>query len=133
MQKLSKDASLTLNDLYDRSSNRTDINDARKELFTKRGRAMDAIPPTKAAHTKRVAYQAGHCWGQMLSEPYLPDPGKWGWQKTSTQTWQPLWSKLPEASKTIQEWIKCKDAKKCKYKKSNFRCNELCGCIGTCK
>ena len=47
MQKLSKDASLTLNDLYDRCSNRTDINDARKKLSTKRGRAMDVIPPKK--------------------------------------------------------------------------------------
>ena len=74
--------------MYDRSSKFTDINDARKELFTKRGRAMDAIPPTKAAlceHIKRVAYQAGHCWGQTLrSEPSLPSPDEWGWQKSDT-------------------------------------------------
>ena len=31
--------------MYNRSSKFTDINDAQKELFTKRGRAMDAIPP----------------------------------------------------------------------------------------
>ena len=126
--------------MYDRSSKFTDINDARKELFTKRGRAMDAIPPTKAAlceHIKRVAYQAGHCWGQTLrSEPSLPSPDEWGWQKSDTQTWQPLWTKLPEASRAIQELIKCKCMKgfkkNCKCKKANLRCTGLCGCVGTC-
>jgi hypothetical protein len=40
----------------------TQVNDASKALFTKKGRSMDAIPPTTEAlvqHTKRVAYQAG--------------------------------------------------------------------------
>ena len=126
--------------MYDSSSKFTDINDARKKLFTKRGGAMDAIPPTKAAlceHIKRVAYQAGHCWGQTLrSEPSLPSPDEWGWQKSDTQTWQPLWTKLPEASKAIQELIKCKCMKgcktNCKCKKANLRCTGLCGCVGTC-
>ena len=63
---------------------------------------MDAIPPTKAAlceHIKRAAYQVGHCWRHNLrSEPSLPSPDEWGWQKSDTQTF-PLWTKLPEASK----------------------------------
>ena len=45
------------------------IDDARCELFTMRGRAMDALPPTKAAlmqHIRRAVYQGGHCWGKML-------------------------------------------------------------------
>ena len=35
--------------LYDRTSDLASIDEARKHLFTKKGRAMDAIPPTKAA------------------------------------------------------------------------------------
>ena len=45
------------------------IDDARCELFTMRGRAMDALPRTKAAlmqHIRRAVYQGGHCWGKML-------------------------------------------------------------------
>ena len=46
------------------------IDDARCELFTKRGRAMDALPSTKAAlvqHIRRAVYQGGNCWGKMLN------------------------------------------------------------------
>ena len=35
--------------LYDRTSDLVCIDEARKHLFTKKGRAMDAIPPTRAA------------------------------------------------------------------------------------
>ena len=55
--------------MYDRAINILTVDAARKDLFTRKGRAMDAIPPTFAAllqHTKRVAYQAGYCWGQAL-------------------------------------------------------------------
>ena len=41
---------------------------------------MDGIPPTQAAllqHIKRSAYQAGHCWGQMMiASPELPSPSE---------------------------------------------------------
>ena len=31
-------------------------------------------------HTKRAAYQAGHCWAQtMIATPELPSPSEWGW------------------------------------------------------
>ncbi|CAH3168150.1 unnamed protein product, partial [Porites evermanni] len=55
--------------MYDRTSSKTSVNDARKQLFAQKGRTLDAIPPTRAAlveHAKRAAYQAGHCWGQAL-------------------------------------------------------------------
>ena len=55
--------------LYDRTSNIVNIDEARRELFTKKGRAMDTLPPTKAAlvqHIQRSVYQGGHCWGKML-------------------------------------------------------------------
>ena len=81
-------------------------------------------PPTADAllqHTKRVAYQAGHCWRQCLvSVPELPSPGEWGWTRSESDTWQPRWTTLPEASKICQELVKC-------------GCRAEKGCKGRCK
>ena len=64
--------------LYDCTSSQEYVNEARKELFTQKGRAIDTLPPTQAAlvqHTKRVAYQAGHCWSQaMIRNLEIPCP-----------------------------------------------------------
>ena len=74
--------------LYDRTSGQASVNQARKQLFTQMGRTIDGLPPTRAAliqHTKRAAYQAGHCWGQaMVAAPELPSPGEWGWKRKET-------------------------------------------------
>jgi len=56
--------------LYDRTSTEEGVNQARKQLFSKKDRAIDDLPSTQAAliqHTKRAAYQAGHCWAQMMT------------------------------------------------------------------
>jgi len=67
--------------MYDRTSTCTTVNEARKDLFTRKGRSIENIPPTYGAlveHTKRVAYQAGYCWGQSLTpDPTLPSPAEW--------------------------------------------------------
>ena len=50
--------------LYDRMSGYVLVNQARKEMFTKKGRNIELIPPSQSAlmeHTKRAAFQAGHC------------------------------------------------------------------------
>ncbi|KAK4312975.1 hypothetical protein Pmani_015640 [Petrolisthes manimaculis] len=69
--------------LYDRTSSQEHANEARKHLFTRGGRSIEAIPPTREAlrqHRKRAAYQAGYCWGQMMiCTPELPSPSEWGW------------------------------------------------------
>ncbi len=49
--------------MYDHTSTCKSTNDARKDLFTRKGRAIDAILPTADAllqHVKRSAYQAGY-------------------------------------------------------------------------
>lgn len=51
--------------LYDRTSNLTEVNEARQELFSKKSRTLDKIPPTKASllqHTKHSVYQGGFVW-----------------------------------------------------------------------
>ena len=73
--------------LYNRTSSQLNIDEARLELFTKKGRGMEQIPPTKDAlvqHLKRAVYQGGHCWGQALVvAPKMPSPTDWGWMDPS--------------------------------------------------
>ena len=77
--------------LYDRTSTEEGVNRARKQLFSKKGRAIVGLPSTLAAlfeHTKRAAYQAGHYWGQMMTiAPKLPSPNDWGWKKKASGGW----------------------------------------------
>ncbi|CAC5371327.1 unnamed protein product [Mytilus coruscus] len=52
--------------MYDRFSDIDRIDKARLELFVRKQRSYDSIPPTEAAliqHVKRAAYQAGCMWG----------------------------------------------------------------------
>ena len=61
--------------MYDRTSNKTNVNDARKALFSNKGKTLDLIPPTLTAlyeHTKQAALQAGHYWGQYLAGGQTP-------------------------------------------------------------
>lgn len=122
--------------LYDRTSDLTDIDEARKEMFTKKGRAMESIPPTRGAliqHIKRAVYQGGHCWGQATAVAQkLPPPDDWGW--VNPPTWKPLWTTLPEASISSRELISCGCKKgcagRCKCKKAALKCTALCQCSG---
>ena len=50
-------------------------------------------------HTKRVAYQAGDCWGQALvPSPVLPSLQEWGWT-LDEGIWKPFWTTLPHVTK----------------------------------
>ena len=70
--------------LYDQTSCLTKVNDARQELFSKRSRSLDSIPPTRAPllqHAKKAVFQGGYLWSQtILKQPVLPSPSDWGWQ-----------------------------------------------------
>ncbi len=51
--------------LYDRSSPYKEVNEARLDLFARKQKTYDCIPPTKAAlreHCKRAVYNPGHIW-----------------------------------------------------------------------
>uniref|UniRef100_A0A1X7T7W9 Tesmin/TSO1-like CXC domain-containing protein n=1 Tax=Amphimedon queenslandica TaxID=400682 RepID=A0A1X7T7W9_AMPQE len=124
--------------LYDRTSKAICINEARKHLFSKKGRSMDAIPPTKAAliqHIRRAVYQGGHCWGKVYQAAMnLPSPENWGW--TDTNDWKPLWTTLPEAGASSRELLCCNCKKGCrglcKCKRAALKCTALCHCGGEC-
>ena len=125
--------------LYDRSSSQECVNQARKQLFTQKGRAIENLPPTHAAlteHIKRAAYQAGYCWAQMaIKAPELPSPNEWGWKKAD-EGWEAQWTTLPEAAQACRELIKCSCKKsctgRCKCKKAALSCTSLCFCGGSC-
>ena len=69
-------------------------------LFAQKGRNLknlSSINHVLFQHTKRVAYKDGHCWGKCL---------EWGWSRSESDTWKPLWSTLQWASKVYQELCK---------------------------
>ena len=106
--------------MYDKSSSYKSVNEARLDLFARKQRAYDSIPPTSAAlkeHCKRAAYQAGHIWGQsLLCSPGLPSPVHWGWHKMDS-IWVPHWTDLPAVAKSCQELTRCGCKKECSEKK----------------
>ena len=125
--------------LYDRTSDCVNLNAARKQLFTKKSRTLDNLPPTSDAflmHVKRAVYQAAHCWSHSLQKQ-LPvhDPATWGWCK-SDEKWTPVWMTLPEVSDTCRELICCSCKKvctsRCKCAQANLPCTGLCHCDGEC-
>ena len=116
--------------LYDRTTTHTSVNQARKELFAQKGRAIDLIPPTQAAliqHVKRATYQTGYCWSQScIAAPEMPSPSVWGWTKKDTGKWDVFWTDLPEATKACRELLRCGCKKgcceQCKCLKAALRC-----------
>ena len=118
--------------LYNRTSDLTTVNEARKWLFTQKSRNLENIPPTQAAlkqNIKRASYQA-YCWSMAVIQiPELPSPAEWGWYKDTTG-WHPLWTMLSEASQCCHELIRyaCKKrcTARCKCVRAALKCTLLC-------
>ncbi len=83
--------------MYDRTSSLTEVSEVRQELFSKKARSLENIPPTQASllqHAKRAVFQGGYIWGQtLLKQPTLPCPSRWGWQLENSR-WVPYWTTL---------------------------------------
>ena len=64
--------------MYDRSSTATGVNNARLDMFARKQRPYQAIPPTRSAllqQVKRAAYQAGCVWSQStMRQPETQSP-----------------------------------------------------------
>ena len=121
--------------LHDRSSTAKHINEDRLDMFARKQKAYEMIPPSQSAlqeHIKRAAYQAGHVWGQtLICEPIIPAPAEWGWRKDDLQIWQPHWTSLPAIAACCQALAKCGCSGNCKCLKSGLTCSALCSC--TCQ
>ncbi len=126
--------------LYDKTSFKSHVNEARVDLFARKGRDVNHISPTQGSllqHTRRAVYQAGYCWSQsLIPMVQLPQPEEWGWKVAAGGTWDVMWSNLPEASKVCRELLRCGCTKgchtNCKCKKAALACTALCKCAGSC-
>ena len=102
--------------LYSKTSDATQVNEARQKLFIKGTRSLENIPPTKGAlvqHVRRATLQARYTWGQkLISQQEVPSPTNWGLEK-SGDGWIPKWTELPEASVACYELIHCGCKKSC--------------------
>ena len=71
--------------LYDRTCTEASVDAVRMFLFTRKGRQIEAIPPTRSAlfqHTKQAIHHAGFIWGQMFERsPDIPSPSSCGWKE----------------------------------------------------
>ena len=121
--------------MYDRSSSTEKVDDARLELFVRKQRSYEAIPPTHEAlvqHTRRAAYQAACIWSRSLECNIGEEsPGDWGWKKEG-DFWRVVWSSLPPVATSCQEFTKCQCKTpchgRCKCFKLNLPCTAMCSC-----
>ena len=122
--------------LYDKSSVLSEVNHLRRNLFARKSRSIDGIPPTCAApkqHILRAVYQGALTWGQSLvKKPDIQSPGIWGWEKEG-KTCKPLWTTLSQAKDGCYELIHCGCKGRCKCLKANLDCTSLCNCGGNCQ
>ena len=126
--------------MYDRTSQAVSVNACRKDLFARKGRAMESIPPTRDAliqHLMRAIHQASHIWDQALvCKAPVYCPSKWGWELVEGK-WNPVWMTLAPASQVCNELLKCGCKKRCsvghcKCRKACLQCTSLCNCGGEC-
>lgn len=121
--------------MYDRSSTAAGVDDARLDMFARKQRPYEAIPPTRAAllqHVKRAAYQAGCIWSlSTLRQPEIQSPADWGWTKKG-DLWQVFWTALPPIAESCQQLTKCgcksECRGRCKCYQFGLACTALCSC-----
>jgi hypothetical protein len=120
--------------VYERTSVLEDINESRYQLFCKKNRSLENLPPTKDAlllHIQRAIYQSG-VWTSCLNFNLVaPSPTLFGW-KLEDEKLVPIWMTLSEAAKACSELIKCnckKECRRCKCFKANLPCTDLCTCL----
>ena len=124
--------------MYDRSSTATSVDEARLDLFARKQRPYESIPPTQAAllqHVNRAAYQAGCIWSQStVCQPETESPDDWGWKEQDgiNGGWTPCWMKIPPIAESCQQLTKCgckyQCSGRCKCNRFGLTCTPLCSC-----
>ena len=86
-------------------------NEAMHRLFTTGSRSLENISPTQAAlflHVKRALVQASFYWSQANPiQQEITNISEWGWHKDISNTWQPLWTTLSDASMACAILLHC--------------------------
>ncbi|KAJ8046460.1 hypothetical protein HOLleu_05134 [Holothuria leucospilota] len=121
--------------MYDRSGTAECVDGARLDMFSRKQRPYEAIPPTRGAliqHVNRAAYQAACIWGQaLLRQPEAQSPAYWGWIRKG-DLWHILWTELPPIAENCRQLTKCGCKSECCGRCKCFRfgldCTALCSC-----
>ena len=121
--------------MYDRSSTAEGVDAARLDMFARKQRPYEAIPPNQEAlkkHVKHAAYQAGCIWSQAtVLQPEMQTPANWGWTKTE-DLWHVIWTELPPIAESCQQLTKCgcksECCGRCKCYSFGLTCTVLCSC-----
>jgi hypothetical protein len=77
--------------MYDQSSSTNKVNDASLDLFARKQRPYNGIPPSRDAlveHIKRSVFQAGHTWGQSLCKSPHGELKQWNTSVAFSNTFQ---------------------------------------------
>ncbi len=106
-----------------KSSTATGVNNARLDMFARKQRPYQAIPPTRSAllqHVKSAAYQAGCIWSQSTQRlTETQSPADWGWAKNG-DPWNVVWTMLPPIVESCQQVTKCGIKSECHGRLSFF-------------
>ena len=103
--------------MYSKSCGCSGVDEARQWLFSNGTKSLENLPPTQAAltqHVKRALLQASFYWSQTTSVKLnIPNFGMWGWNSSTTKTWEPYWTHLPDASTACAILLRCGCKKSC--------------------
>ena len=127
--------------MYSKNCSKTTVNEARQAMFTHNLKALEGIPPTRAAlyqHVKRTILVASYTWHFAFRKMlFLPDPNLYGWQwHERLSQWVPYCSELDDASVACALLLHCGCQKSCvgncKCSKAGKCCTPLCKCEAGC-
>ena len=118
--------------LYDKTTTLTYVNEVRQELFSKKSKMMEHIPPTQVEcffhlyfyiyrcngvffyylqaallqRCNRALYQSSIWATSLQNQQNAPLPDRYGWQIMNS-VWVQVWTLLPEVAKASRELLKC--------------------------
>ena len=120
-----------------------DLKVARFYMF-KQSNTMRDIPPTAESllrHIKRSAFQAGHIWGNTISQEPVPDVEQWSWVKLSCGAMQidstpslnpDILKDLVTTCKHQKSTLATVTCETCTCAKKGLQCLEQCSCKRRC-
>ena len=114
--------------MYDRSSTAAGVDDAILNMFARKQRPYEAIPPTRAA------YEAGCIWSRStLRQPETQSPADWVWTKKGDM-WQVFWTTLPPIAESCQQLTKCGCKSECRVGRCKcYRFGLTCTTLRSCR
>jgi len=127
--------------LYDKTTPTCFVHELRQELFCKRAKMMENIPPTQVCSHLYLCYlyYINLLFFFFLQEQQnRPQPEGFGWTRDDNSLWKPVWTLLPEVAKASRELLKCGCkakplcSKRCRCEGAGLSCAALCLCGENC-